>query len=82
MKNIHVPLQDELHERLTREAKRLRRPVTQLARDAIDSWVRAQERQVVHDAIDGYACRHAGTPLDLDEDLERMGLEHLDSGEN
>ena len=52
-------------------------PATSLAREAIDSWLRERFRKARHDAIASYATKAAGTPLDLDLDLESAGIEHL-----
>lgn len=76
-RNLHVPLPVPLHERLQAEAIRSKRPATRLAREAIEAWVEEREREVVHEAIATYANEMAGTPADLDEDLEHAALEHL-----
>ena len=52
-------------------------PATTLAREAIDSWLKFQARQARHDAIAAYASEMAGTELDLDQDLESAGIEHM-----
>ncbi len=62
MKNLHVPLPEELHQGLLAESKRVRRPATALAR---------------HREIAAFAEQHADTDLDLDSDLEQASLEHL-----
>lgn len=77
MKNLHVPLPQPLYRRLRAEAERLRRPATTLAREAIDLWLAQQSRAAVHEAIATYARRAAGTPADLDADLEAAGVEQL-----
>ena len=77
MKNFHVPLPDDTYERLKAAAVRSKVPATSLAREAIDFWLQQQLRKVRHDAIASYAAEAAGTPLDLDADLEGAGIEHL-----
>jgi hypothetical protein len=52
-------------------------PATPLAREAVDSWLRQQERKARHGAIAACAAEMAGTHLDLDTDLESAGIEHL-----
>ena len=52
-------------------------PATALAREAVDGWLRQRARQARLDAISAYASEMAGTPLDLDDDLESAGVEHL-----
>ena len=77
MKNFHVPLAEDLYEQLRSEAERSKTPATALAREAIDFWLRQRRRRTRHDAIAAYAAEAAGTPADLDRDLEAAGVEHL-----
>lgn len=77
MKNFHVPLPDETYDHLRSAAERSKVPATAIAREAIDFWLREQARKMRHAAIAAYAAEMAGTPLDLDAELERAGLEHL-----
>ena len=76
-RNLHVPVPEALHERLRAAATRFGRPTTTLAREAIESWVEEREREALGEAIAAYAGEMAGTSADLDEDLERAGIEHL-----
>ena len=77
MKNLHVPLPEELHQGLRAESKRVRRPATALARQAIESWLDEQRKLARHREIAAFAEQHADTDLDLDSDLEQASLEHL-----
>ena len=77
MKNFHVPLPQETYDHLRIEAARSKVPATALAREAIDFWLRQQMRNARHDAIAAFAVDAAGTSLDLDDDLEAAGIEHL-----
>jgi hypothetical protein len=77
MKNFHVPLPEQTYALLRDEAERTRVPATNLAREAIDSWLRDQARKARHDAIAAYAAEVAGTDLDLNHDLESAGIDHL-----
>ena len=77
MKNLHVPLPEELHTGLRAESKRVRRPATVLARQAIESWLEEQRNRTRHEEIAAFAEQHADTNLDLDSDLEETSLEHL-----
>src|SRR6188474_2867836 len=77
LKNFHVPLPEPIYTLLRAEAERTQVPATTLAREAIDSWLRAQTRKARHAAIAKYATEVAGTKLDLDSDLEAAGIEHL-----
>ncbi len=78
-KNLHVPLDAALHERLVAQAQRIRSPVTTVAREAIEAWTAERELRAQHEAIQAYAEAMAGSPVDLDEVLEeaaaREGLD-------
>ena len=77
MRNLHVPLPEELHKRLQAEAQRSRRPATVLAREAIDRWLAETRAAAIREEIGQYARAHAGTAADLDSSLEAAGIEHL-----
>lgn len=77
IKNFHLPLPDPLYEELREEAERLNRPATALAREAIEDWLRQRHRLVLQETISKYAARHAGSKVDLDEDLEAASVRHL-----
>ncbi len=77
MKNFHVPLPDETYNHLRIAAERSKVPATALAREAIDFWLRQQVRKARHDAIVAFAAEALGTSLDLDDELEAAGIEHL-----
>jgi hypothetical protein len=77
LRNFHVPLPEDLYNRLREEADRSKQPATETARQAIESWLEQRRKTALHEAIAAYAGRHAGTPVDLDEALEAASLEHL-----
>jgi hypothetical protein len=77
MRNFHLPLPERTYTCLRAEAERTGVPATTLAREAVDWWLRQQERKARHDAIAAYAAEMAGTHLDLDTDLESVGIERL-----
>jgi hypothetical protein len=77
MKNFHLPLPEDTYIRLRAEAERTKVPATTLAREAVDGWLRQQSRKARQEAISAYAKEMAGTNLDLDNDLETAGIEHL-----
>ena len=77
MKNLHVPLPSPLDAALRAEAARRNQPATTLVRQAIEEWLRRQEKIALHHSIASYAAEWAGTDADLDENLEQAGLEHL-----
>ncbi len=77
LRNFHLPLPDPLYEKLRREAERLNRPATALAREAIESWLRQRHKLEMYEAISNYAARQAGSDVDLDEELESASVNHL-----
>ena len=77
MRNFHLPLPEETYSQLRAEAERVQVPATALAREAIDVWLRQQQRKARYDAIAAYAKEMAGTSSDLDPQLEAAGIEHL-----
>lgn len=80
MRTFHLPLPDDLHDALRREATADRRPATELARDALVGWLQARHRERVADEIRRFALAQAGSALDLDPDLEQAGIDHLRAG--
>jgi len=80
LRNFHVPLPEALYERLRKEAEQSKEPATEIARHAIENYLEEKRRHVLHSAIRNYATRHAGTTVDLDEELEAASLEHFVAG--
>ncbi len=76
LRKFHVRLPDEIYLRLRAEAERMGRPMTALARIAVEAWLEERRASALHAEIAVYAARHAGTSFDLDEELEAAGLEH------
>jgi predicted transcriptional regulator len=76
-KNFHVPLSEDLYDRLRGEAERSGKPATELAREAIETALRERRRAKLDESIAGYAAAEAGTGADLDADLERAAIQHL-----
>ena len=77
VRNFHLPLPEGVYEALRREASRLRKPATVVAREAIETWLQQRRRAVVREAIAAYAVQHAGSEADLDPALEKASLEVL-----
>lgn len=75
--NFHLPLPPEIHEMLRQEVERSGQPATALAREALRDWLVQRKRERLHAEIAAFAEAHAGTDLDLDEDLERAGIEAI-----
>lgn len=81
-RNFHIPLPARLHDRLRAAAELQHRPATQLAKQAIETWLDEQERLTLHEEIASYAAQAAGSSEDLDEQLEATGLERLNDAES
>ena len=75
--NFHLPLPSDLRDMLHEEAERSGRPATALAREALIEWLHERRRSRLREEIAAYASECAGTPDDLDEELEEAGLESL-----
>jgi predicted transcriptional regulator len=77
--DFHLPLPTAIYDALRALAEQRRQPPVQVARTAIEDWLRQQEALSLHDAIAEYVAACAGSADDLDEDLEAAGLEQLRS---
>lgn len=75
--NFHVPLSDDLYNKLCAEAERSKQSATQLVQQAIDFWLQQRQKATLHEEIAAYAAKYAGTDADLDEELEATSVEHL-----
>lgn len=75
VKNFHLPLPEPTYRRLREAADRAKQPATVIARYAIETWLRDQRKAALHEAIIAYAAKMAGTPADLDPELEAASLE-------
>jgi hypothetical protein len=82
VKNFHVPLPDPTYLQLRAQAELTRQPATTLAREAIESWLREQDRKARHDAIASYAAEMAGTEFDLNPQLEAALKAAMDLPQN
>ena len=77
--NFHVPLPPDLYDRLRKEAEQSRKPATEIGRQAIEDYLEKRRKDALCSAIRDYATRHAGTTVDLDDELESASLENLSS---
>jgi hypothetical protein len=68
-------LPESLYRRLRDAAERAHQPATVVARHAIEAWLLQQRKAFVREAIATYATKMAGTPADLNPDLEAASLE-------
>ncbi len=77
MVNFQLPLPPELYAELLEEAERSGQPATVLACEALRIVLAYRRRQRLHTQIAEFASVHAGSALDLDEDLEQAAIEVL-----
>ncbi|SEJ45364.1 hypothetical protein SAMN04488058_108102 [Deinococcus reticulitermitis] len=77
MKNMHIPLSEEVYAVLLAHAKATGESVTALARGAIERLAKEIERERIRSEIAAFAAEYAGTEWDLDPELEEAGLEVL-----
>ncbi len=77
VRTFHVPLPDNLHDGLRREAAADDRPATEIVREALAAWLVERERLRLAEAIERYAAAEAGSAYDVDPDLEAASVEHL-----
>ena len=75
MKNFHLPLPEETYLQLRAASDRAKVPATSLAREAIDSWLKAQAKVERKKRMAAYAEEFGGTEFDLDPELEAAGAE-------
>jgi predicted DNA-binding protein len=79
VKTLELFLPKELHERIRRIAKREAKPTQEILRSAISAGLAIRERKQRARAIKAYARRMAGSPQDLDADLESATIDCLQS---
>jgi predicted DNA-binding protein len=77
MRNFHVPLPQELYNKLRNEAKERKQPATQIVRLVLENWFKQREQELLHQQIAAWASENAGSSFDLDEQLEEASVEHL-----
>lgn len=76
-RNFHLPVQPDLYDALLAEARRAGRPATEVAREALRYWIEMRRRLETERFLQAYIDAVAGTPQDLDPELEAAGLESL-----
>lgn len=69
--NFHLPLPSELYEQLREGAERSGQPATVVAHEALRVALRQRRKTRLHAEIAVFASQHAGSDIDLDEELER-----------
>jgi len=74
---LHVALSTGVYSRLRAESKRSGQPTTVLVREAVETWLAQWEKETLHDAIVRYARSAAGTPADLDPEMESAAVRYI-----
>ncbi len=74
---IHIPLSKELYEWLKEEAKRSRQPATVIAREALESRRKAQQKKQREADLEAFIEANAGTEWDYDPAVGEASLESL-----
>lgn len=74
---LNVPLPMMIYLKLKEEALNYRKSEAAIVRDAIENWLKQRERKTLDQEIANYAQAHAGSEVDLDEELELASIEHL-----
>ena len=77
MRTFHLPLPDDLHDALRREAELAHRTATEVAKEALVAWLETRRQQRLAEDIQRFATATAGTEMDLDQNLEVAGVEGL-----
>lgn len=75
--NFHLPLPKAVRDLLREESELAGRPATVIARQALTEWLEERRRRRLREEIAAYAAACAGTPADLDNELEAAALEAL-----
>ena len=69
----------ELYEQLKEESSKSGVPATAFVREALTAWLRARKRRALKNGqLMDYAANEAGSPSDLDFDLESAAIATLD----
>lgn len=76
-RNFHLPLSPALYADLRAAAERAGTPATDVAREAIQAWLRQERRREIHEELRAFAEEFAGTEWDLDPQFEAAGLESI-----
>ena len=77
IKNFHLPMPATLYAGLREAATRAGTPATDLARQAIQAWLKEEQRRVQRDALSNFVEANAGSAWDLDPQWEAAGLDSI-----
>lgn len=76
-KNFHLPLPSALYADLRAAAERAGTPATDVAREAIQVWLKQERRRKIQQDLRAFAEAYAGTEWDLDPQFEAAGIESI-----
>lgn len=77
MKNLHIPLPIQWYEKLKEFSNVSEISATEIVRNAVIDFLKAQEKKSIDNAIFQFASEYGGSEFDLDRDLETASLELL-----
>ena len=77
VKKMELPIDSDVWGLLQDEAARSGQPAVSLVSNVVANWVHERHRQRVAQEIAAFAAAHAGSELDLDQDLESAALQTL-----
>lgn len=77
MKNLHIPLPIQWYEKLKEFSNVSEISATEIVRNAIIDFLKAQEKKSIDNDILQFASEYGGSEFDLDKDLEKASLELL-----
>ena len=73
--NFHLPLSPKLYAELKEQAQERGQPATELARDALESYLRQLRIQKIGAELEAYVDAVAGTRDDFDPDVAAAGAD-------
>lgn len=73
-KNFHLPLPATLYASLREAAARAGTPATGLAREAIENWLKEDQRRLQRAELADFVDANAGTAWDVDGQWEQSGV--------
>lgn len=74
-KNFHLPLPPDLYADLRAAAERVGTPATDVAREAIQIWLKQERRRQIHAELRAYAEVTAGSRDDFDPVVSAAGAQ-------
>lgn len=74
-KSMHIPFSIQTYEKLSEISKEQNTTATELVRNAVNEFLKEEEKKRVSKAIEEFALEFGGTEFDLDTELEQASLE-------